>query len=39
MRPENAAALIGAGLLTVLVFPLLARILSGREAAAAEPAA
>lgn len=26
MRPENAAALVGAGLLTVLVFPLLARL-------------
>lgn len=39
MRPENAAALIGAGLLTVLVFPLLARVLAGRETPAAEPAA
>lgn len=27
MRPENAAALVGAGLLSVLVFPLLARSL------------
>ncbi len=30
MRPENAAALVGAGLLTVLVFPLLARLLPER---------
>jgi Kef-type K+ transport system membrane component KefB len=31
MLPENAAALIGAGLLTVLAFPVLARVLSQRE--------
>lgn len=32
MRPENAAALVGAGSLSVLVFPLLAAALPGRAA-------
>lgn len=30
MRPENAAALVGAGALTVLVFPLVGNALTGR---------
>jgi hypothetical protein len=30
MRPENAAALVGAGALSVLVFPLLASSLPRR---------
>ncbi|MEB3331020.1 MAG: cation:proton antiporter [Synechococcaceae cyanobacterium] len=30
MRPENAAALVGAGALSVLVFPLLAAALAGK---------
>lgn len=30
MRPENAAALVGAGALTVLVFPLVGNALAGR---------
>lgn len=30
MRPENAAALVGAGLLTVLVLPMTARLLGGK---------
>lgn len=41
MRPENAAALVGAGLLTVLVLPMTARLLGERHApppAAAETA-
>lgn len=36
MRRDNAAALVGAGLLTVMVFPLLAKALGGR-AGAEEP--
>jgi Kef-type K+ transport system membrane component KefB len=30
MRPENAAALVGAGILSVLLFPLIALSLRGR---------
>ena len=33
-RRDNAAALVGAGLLTVMVFPLLAKALEGRSSAA-----
>jgi Kef-type K+ transport system membrane component KefB len=32
MRPENAAALVGAGMVSVLVFPLVALSLRGRRA-------
>lgn len=35
MRPENAAALVGAGALTVLVFPLVVQSLEARSRAAA----
>ena len=31
MRPENAAALVGAGMVSVLLFPLLALQLRGRR--------
>ena len=31
MRPENAAALVGAGMVSVLVFPLAALTLRGRR--------
>ena len=31
MRPENAAALVGAGMVSVLLFPLLALRLRGRR--------
>jgi Kef-type K+ transport system membrane component KefB len=34
MLPANAAALVGAGALTVLVFPLIANALAGRQASA-----
>jgi Kef-type K+ transport system membrane component KefB len=37
MRPENAAALVGAGLVSVLVFPLLAKLAAGRAPAARDP--
>jgi Kef-type K+ transport system membrane component KefB len=37
MRPENAAALVGAGLVSVLVFPLLAKLVAGRAPAARDP--
>jgi Kef-type K+ transport system membrane component KefB len=37
MRPENAAALVGAGLVSVLVFPLLAKLVAGRAPAAPDP--
>ena len=30
LRPENAAALVSAGLLSVLIFPLLALVLRGQ---------
>jgi hypothetical protein len=33
MRPDNAAALVGAGLLTVMVFPLVARLIGGQQSA------
>ena len=41
MRPANAAALVGAGVLSVLIFPLVAITVAqrGRPAAAAGPAA
>lgn len=38
MLPQNAAALVGAGLLTVLVLPFLARVLASREEPGAEGA-
>ena len=37
MRPENAAALVGAAMVSVLVFPLLALTLRRRQQAADEP--
>ena len=37
MRPENAAALVGAGLLSVLVFPMLAKSIGRREDATPGP--
>ena len=33
MRPENAAALVGAGMVSVLVFPIVALQLRGRRVA------
>lgn len=33
MRPDNAAALVGAGLLTVMVFPLVALVIGGQQSA------
>jgi Kef-type K+ transport system membrane component KefB len=39
MLPQNAAALVGAGLLSVLIFPMLARALEGRPGRDAPPAA
>lgn len=38
MLPENAAALVGAGLLSVLVFPMLAKVIGRRHDPVAEPA-
>ena len=37
MRPENAAALVGAGMLSVLIFPLVGFALHRRAATAADP--
>ncbi len=37
MRADNAAALVGAGLLTVIFFPMLARLLPERAAEHATP--
>ena len=37
MRPDNAAALVGAAMVSVLVFPLLALTLRRRQHAADEP--
>ena len=37
MLPQNAAALVGAGLLSVLVFPMAAKGLAGRGAAGTPP--
>lgn len=37
LLPENAAALVGAGILSVLIFPLLALMLRGRDARDAVP--
>jgi Kef-type K+ transport system membrane component KefB len=37
MIPSNAAALVGAGALTVLVFPLVGNAIAGKRAPAAEP--
>jgi hypothetical protein len=37
MRPENAAALVGAGMLSVLLYPMIARMLLGRAPSASEP--
>ena len=37
MRPDNAAALVGADMVSVLVFPLVALVLAGRTPAASEP--
>jgi Kef-type K+ transport system membrane component KefB len=39
MLPENAAALVGAGALSVLVFPMVAIMIDRRRRAAAAPAA
>lgn len=39
MLPENAAALVGAGILSVLLFPLAALSIRGRQGAAADVAA
>jgi Kef-type K+ transport system membrane component KefB len=39
MLPENAAALVGAGALSVLVFPMVAIMIEHRRRAAAAPAA
>jgi hypothetical protein len=40
MRPENAAALVGAGMISVLLFPLLgfSRLSADRRSAGAAPA-
>jgi Kef-type K+ transport system membrane component KefB len=38
MRPANAAALVGAGMLSVLLYPMVARALLGRTRPAATPA-
>jgi Kef-type K+ transport system membrane component KefB len=37
MRPVNAAALVGAGMLSVLLYPMIARRLLGRAGSAPEP--
>jgi Kef-type K+ transport system membrane component KefB len=37
MRPVNAAALVGAGMLSVLLYPMIARILLGRARSVTEP--
>jgi hypothetical protein len=38
MKPENAAALVAAGMLSVLVFPAVAFALRRRSARSVEPA-
>lgn len=38
MLPQNAAALVGAGLLTVIVLPVLARVIAPPDASALAPA-
>ena len=39
MRPDNAAALVGAGLLTVIILPMAARLLPRGISADADPGA